>query len=539
MAGPNTLTPETHKQQIDAYIGVRANYETYGAAFKRVLEDACRVSIPEAFVQARAKTVSSFAEKVARKFDRYPDAVNQMTDLCGARVIVQTAEQVRAVRGFIEANFEIVESEDKGLLLSKDEFGYRDMHYIVRLRPERAPALGFRPDELEAIGGKSAELQVRTWLQHAWADTLHDRMYKNKLQLSPEILRTGALLAALMEEGDRNFNRMADDLDGLIANYTATATRADVEKEIAVQELILANEKSDGKKPGLALKLAGLYRASGDYARVVETLTPHAGIMDANRCELLLELGFALCQSHRTSPASAEYSQGVRHLEQAADLCTCEQVSYVPHLRKRESLHARALARLGWALEPVHGEAHRARESYRLAHEHEPDNPYYLAGMLGFETHLTHQAGLPAVMRTTIKEAIRTCRQHAAEGIELPYAFFAGGRLSLLQDEPYEALGFYSLGIRHCVAGTHCVPASALANEIDWIERLYYGVPVPDGPRNAIDLLTMAVRIAGGGPPPAAKIRLTPPVLIVAGGAASMPVEQSRTIQPLLEETLE
>ena len=29
------------------------------------------------------------------------------------------------------------------------------------------------------------------------------------------------------------------------------------------------------------------------------------------------------------------------------------------------------------------GEEHEARECYHKAHEHEPDNPYYLAGMLG------------------------------------------------------------------------------------------------------------------------------------------------------------
>jgi putative GTP pyrophosphokinase len=193
------LTPEIHKEQIEALTNVRSKYVTYADALKRVLERACQVSFPEALIQARAKTVSSFAEKAARKFDKYPDAVNQMTDLCGGRVIVQTAEQVKAVRSFIEANFEILESEDKGLLLSKDEFGYRDMHYIVRLRPDRADALGFTQAELAAIGDKCAEIQVRTWLQHAWADTLHDRMYKNKLKFSADIARTGALLAALME----------------------------------------------------------------------------------------------------------------------------------------------------------------------------------------------------------------------------------------------------------------------------------------------------------------------------------------------------
>jgi ppGpp synthetase/RelA/SpoT-type nucleotidyltranferase len=62
-------------------------------------------------VQSRAKTVSSLAEKCVRRYAKYPDAVRQLTDLCGARVVVQSQQRVQAVREFIEANFEIDEKE--------------------------------------------------------------------------------------------------------------------------------------------------------------------------------------------------------------------------------------------------------------------------------------------------------------------------------------------------------------------------------------------------------------------------------------------
>ena len=533
MADKAQLTPQTHKRQIEAYIAARPCYLTYADALKRVLEKACQVSFPEAFVQARAKAVSSFAEKVARKFDKYRDAVNEMTDLCGARVIVQTSEQVRAVRRFIEANFEILESDDKGLLLSQDEFGYRDMHYIVRLRSNRAGELGFTPEEQSAIGDKRAEVQVRTWLQHAWADTLHDRMYKNKLKLSPDVKRTGALLAALMEEGDRNFNVLADDLDGLIANYTAFATDEDVRKEIAIQQLILGNEVKEEKKPGLALKLARLVAAAGDHRQVVALLAPYADVRDANRCELLLELGRSLCRLHREKPAEEEYLQGKRYLEQSVRLCACDELAFVPHLRKRESLHARALARLASALAAIPGEEYEARACFRLAHEHEPSNPYYLAAMLGFEMRFGPQAALPASMAATIREAIRTCREHAAAGIELPYSYFTAGRLSLLLEQGYEALSYYALGIRHCLAGMYCVPADLLAEEASWIRGIHYGVMAPPECQRVTGLLDLARGTAGGGTP------LPLPVLIVAGGAASLAPELAQRIRPLLKTACE
>jgi ppGpp synthetase/RelA/SpoT-type nucleotidyltranferase len=441
MADQKQITPEQHQWQIKAYQAEFSFYEAYAKVLERVLKKACAVAIPEASVQVRAKSLSSFAEKCARRHDRYPDAVNQMTDLCGARVIVQTLEHVQAVREFIEANFEILERDDKGLWLSEDKFGYRDLHYIIRLRPDRHAALGITPDEQNTIGARRAEVQVRTWLQHAWADTLHDRLYKNPLQLPLAIRRTGALLAALMEEGDRNFDGMAHELDGMIANYTAMASREAVTKEIAVQELILQNEPTDEKKPGLALSLARLLEACGDYPRVVAVLEPYGAANDANRCERLQMLGYALCKMHRRDPQAADFQQGLDFLREALELCGCAERPFVPHLRKRESLHARAHARLGWALEQIPGDEALARKSKYQAHEHEPANPYYLADMLGFEIYCTRQPQLPAIMRTVIRAAIATGRDHALAGIELPGSCFTAGRLSLLLDQPFEALG--------------------------------------------------------------------------------------------------
>jgi tetratricopeptide (TPR) repeat protein len=454
-------------------------------------------------------------------------------------VILQTTEQVKAVRTFIEANFEIIESDDKGLLLREHEFGYRDMHYVVRIPKERDQFLGITENERKQILDRRAEIQVRTWLQHAWADTLHDRIYKNPLKISSEVKRTGNLIAALMEEGDHNFNLLADELDGLIANYTAGALKKEIKEEIEVQELILKNETNDKKKPGLAMKLARLVAACDNYKRVVELLAEYQDITDANRCELLLDLGYALCRKHRNSHASAEYKRGLSHLEEALVLCECKDVPFIPNLRKRESLHARALSRLGWALEPISGETKRAREYYQQAHEHEAGNPYYLANMLGLEMLYGNRTALPANMRTVIREAVKTCRKHAAAGIELPYAYFTGGRMHLLLGETYEALGCYARGIRHCLEGLHCVQADIFSSEIDWLINAYRGEGMPQQFQYAIDLLFLAKKIEDGVARADAAPQLKIPVLIIAGGAASMDSGTLERIRPLLFTALE
>jgi hypothetical protein len=199
-------------------------------------------------------------------------------------------------------------------------------------------------------------------------------------------------------------------------------------------------------------------------------------------------------------------------------------------------LHARALARLGWAVAAIPGEEHEARMCFRLAHEHEPANPYYLSAMLGFELHFGNQGGLPASMATTIREAVRTCLAHAAGGMELPYAFFTAGRLSLLLEQGDEALGYYARGIGHCLTGVYCVPADILSEQAAWVRGIHFGVKPPPESQRVIDLLALGRDAARDGRR-AANTPCAPPVLIVAGGATSLKSTLIEKIRPLLKES--
>ncbi len=106
------LDLQKHKDQIEAYSKERPDYVIYADVLRRVLEAACKTAFPEVLVQARAKSIASFAEKVARKFDKYPDAVHQMTDLCGARVSAHDDHRLAmslAVAGLIARGETIIE----------------------------------------------------------------------------------------------------------------------------------------------------------------------------------------------------------------------------------------------------------------------------------------------------------------------------------------------------------------------------------------------------------------------------------------------
>jgi len=155
---------------------------------------------------ARAKDPESFLAKASRPHPqdpgrlKYDDPLEQITDLVAARVITFLVEAVDRVCEVIEAEFEIVEHTDMGAhTRAQGVFGYASKHYLVRLLPHRAE-LG----EYSVLKNLTMEIQVRTAVQHAWAEFEHDIRYKLDIppDRKPEFDRRFLLAAALMELAD-------------------------------------------------------------------------------------------------------------------------------------------------------------------------------------------------------------------------------------------------------------------------------------------------------------------------------------------------
>src|SRR5437867_1461699 len=92
--------------QVKEYAEVQLpRYKAYSSSLEEVLKATTRRIAPSAMVQARPKSIPSFAEKILRK--GYKDPLNQSTDLCGARVITHTLAEVEAICVFIRDHFEI------------------------------------------------------------------------------------------------------------------------------------------------------------------------------------------------------------------------------------------------------------------------------------------------------------------------------------------------------------------------------------------------------------------------------------------------
>ena len=120
-------------------------------------------------VSGRIKNFASFFSKYLRLLKT---GLNdpKITDLLGVRIICPFIEDLQVTEDIISQNFKIIEKEDKGHYTFR-EFGYESTHLLIRI-----------PDELIERHGDpgtdTAEVQIRTILQDAWAEVEHELVYK-------------------------------------------------------------------------------------------------------------------------------------------------------------------------------------------------------------------------------------------------------------------------------------------------------------------------------------------------------------------------
>ena len=164
--------------------------------------------VPFHSIQYRIKTQDSFLAKCDNP--KYTDPVNEITDVCGLRVITYTNKDVSRICEIIEQNFSVDKknSINKAEQMHTNEVGYLSIHYIVGLSPSRKRLPEYRP-----YANIRFEIQVRTLLQHAWAEIEHDRSYKFSGELPAELKRRFYLVAGSLELMDREFDRLSEEID--------------------------------------------------------------------------------------------------------------------------------------------------------------------------------------------------------------------------------------------------------------------------------------------------------------------------------------
>ena len=87
--------------------------------------------------------------------------------------------------------------------------------------------------------GHTAQVQIRTVLQHAWAEFEHDIRYKGTMpdEHARDFDRRFTLAAGLLELADREFSTIRDTLRASAASATETEARPDDDPRIDPREL--------------------------------------------------------------------------------------------------------------------------------------------------------------------------------------------------------------------------------------------------------------------------------------------------------------
>lgn len=175
-------------------------------------------------ISYRAKEIDSFRKKIAKK--KYPDPLKDVTDLCGVRIIAYVEDDVLKICEQLRDLFDVDEdrSINKNVELGADRVGYKSIHLICKLKRDR-----LNLPEYSAFSNAVFEVQVRTILQHSWAEIEHDKNYKYSGVLPDNIRRRLMLLSGALEILDREFNSVSKEIDQYAEDVKGQAIKGDLD----------------------------------------------------------------------------------------------------------------------------------------------------------------------------------------------------------------------------------------------------------------------------------------------------------------------
>ncbi|MEO7941987.1 MAG: DUF429 domain-containing protein [Marmoricola sp.] len=295
--------------------------EQFLALVTSILDDA---GINYLSVTGRTKTIASFAEKARRTRNSallYADPLREITDTIGLRVITYVHSDVSAVAELLRDQVVVKDDRDMGRETAQEgRFGYASRHLLIGLDSAREGHPSY-----DLMRGHTAQVQIRTVLQHAWAEFEHDIRYKGKMpdEHARDFDRRFTLAAGLLELADREFSTIRDTLRASATSSTETEGVADNDPRIDPREL--------------AAFLAGQYAESG-WSR-----TDHYAWISG----LLLELGITSLDELAESLRSGDEEQIAARMD----------YRYPPGAVRR--LDDALLAAHGSAYVTLRGNAHR------------------------------------------------------------------------------------------------------------------------------------------------------------------------------------
>lgn len=241
----------------DLYIQEQPMYEAWADFVCSKIESSIRefcssekeylewVKIPP---MKRVKSAESLVSKVfVRHYEYYKDrdAYNEIQDKAGVRFVVLLTSQLDKISQRIfeieswdaETSREFDDWKDKDPRL----FDYQSVHIIVTNKCD----FEYQGSLIKA--GTTCEVQVRTLMQHAYAELAHDTIYKGSVKAEPKVIRSFAKGMALMETTDGllcEAKQTLDQVSNFIDSWKSTL-REEHERYLADSEVVFDDATND------------------------------------------------------------------------------------------------------------------------------------------------------------------------------------------------------------------------------------------------------------------------------------------------------
>ena len=149
-------------------------------------------------------------ELSAKNFELFEEYNNEMIRLSHSKITRQKnlTHYVKLSQIYNKNWKNITEKDVKkivGIIMEKHSDNGQESNYTFDLK--KSLRISFA-EELKSFENMRFEIQVRTILQHAWAEIEHDDLYKNPGQIPSSLRRRFFLVSNVLESADNELNEL-------------------------------------------------------------------------------------------------------------------------------------------------------------------------------------------------------------------------------------------------------------------------------------------------------------------------------------------